>query len=205
MRLSTRLVFLTLAAWAASAACAQDLRAVVVEDGRQVILSPNGKWRFDTNATRAKAAVPGGMVTYQPSAKKFSVAYSSDTWDLMPIKENDSPSKRSFAHKTLPIYAMVIADQIPVSTAAVKNVILANARASGAEPTVLLDKPIDIGGNAVGSIRFAVAPKGVEFEFAAYYFGSPEGNVQVSCYTAQSLFAKYENECKKFMDGLAIQ
>lgn len=204
MRLSTRLVSLTLAALAVSAACAQDLRAVV-EDGREVILSPDGKWRFDTSAAGARVSGSRGMQTYQPSAKKFSVAYSSDTWDLMPVKDSDSPSKRTFAHKTLPIYAMVISDEIPVSTAAVKNVILANARASGAEPNVLFDKPVDISGNAVGSIRFAVAPKGVEFEFAAYYFGSPEGNVQVSCYTAQSLFSKYENECKKFMDGLAIK
>lgn len=204
MRLSTRLVSLVMAALTVCSVGAQDLRAVV-EDGRKVILSPNGKWRFDTNAARAKVPASGGMLTYQPTAKKFSAAYSSDTWDLMPIKDSDSPSKRTFAHKTLPMYAMVISDEIPVSTATVKNVILANARASGAVPTILLDKPIDIGGNAVGSIRFSIAPNGVEFEFAAYYFGSPEGNVQMSCYTAQSLFAKYESECKKFMDGLAIK
>ncbi len=204
MRLSTRFVFLAMTALTVSAVCAQDLRAVV-EDGRKVILLPNGKWRFDASAARTKPPAPGGMLTYQPSAKKFSVAYSGDTWELMQVKDSDSASKRAFAHKTLPMYAMVIADEIPVSTAAVKNVILANARAGGAEPTVLLDKPVDIGGNAAGNIRFAVAHKGVEFEFVAYYFGSPDGNVQVSCYTAQSLFAKYENECKKFLDGLVIK
>jgi hypothetical protein len=204
MRFSTRLVSLAMATLAVSAVYAQDLRAMV-EDGRKVILSPNGKWRFDTSAPRTEGVASGGMLTYQPSVKKFSLAYNSDSWNLMPAKDGDSPNKRTFAHKTVPIYSMVIADEIPASTSAIKNVILYNARSTGAEPTVLLDQQADVGGNSVGSIRFAVAPKGVEFVFSVYYFGSPEGNVQVTCYTAQSLYFKYEAECKKFMDGLAIK
>ena len=145
------------------------------------------------------------MATYQPTVKKFSVVYNSDTWNLMPHKDGEAPNKRTFTHKTLPIYSMVISDEIPASTTAMKSVVLHNARSIGAEPTILLDQQTDIGGNPVGSIRFAIAPKGLEFVFSVYYFGGPEGNVQVTCYTAQSLYFKYEAECKKFMDGLAIK
>lgn len=204
MRFSTRLVSLAMATLAVSAVHAQDLRAVV-EDGRKVILSPGGKWRFDISAPRTEGVIAGGMLTYQPLVKKFSLAYNSDSWNLLPVRDGDASNKRSFAHKTLPIYSIFITDEIPASTSALKNIILFNSRSAGAEPTVLLDQQTDIGGIPVGSIRFAVAPKGIEFVFSVYYFGSPEGNVQVSCYTAQSLYFKYEAECKKFMDGLTIK
>ncbi|MGP1684064.1 MAG: hypothetical protein ACTS8S_17225, partial [Giesbergeria sp.] len=204
MHFSTRLISFAIAGLAVSAVCAQDLRAVA-EDGRKVLLSPNGKWRFDTSVGQAVPAPRGGMLTYQPAVKKFSVAYNSNEWTLMPPKDGEESNRRTFGHKMLPIYSVVIADEIPASTASLKAVILSNARATGSEPTVLLDKQTDISGNAVGSIRFAVAPKGIEFVFSSYYFGGPDGNIQVTCYTAQSLYFKYKAECKKFMDGLAIK
>lgn len=204
MHVSVRLVSLAMAALAVTAVGAQDLRAIV-EDGRKVILSPNGKWHFDTSAPRPQAPATGGMQTLSTAVKKFSVAYDSDAWTLAAAKEGGVPNKRAFAHKTLPIHGMVIADEIPASNAAMRNVILHNARGVGSEPTVLLEQQTDIGGNAVGMIRFAVATTGLEFVFSVYYLGTPEGNVQVTCYTAQSLYHKHEAECKKFMDGLTIK
>lgn len=180
---------------------AKDLRAVT-EDGRKVLLSADGKWRFDANAPAA--AAPASDSPYRPSAKQFTVAFNPSEWTLQPKRDEDGPIKRGFVHKSLPLHAWVIADEMPASTPTVKTIILGNAKNAGAETTVLLDELVRVGDKEVGSMRMAAALKGMDFVFWTYYFANEEGNIQVTCFTAQALFYKYEAECRKFLATLKI-
>jgi hypothetical protein len=186
-----------------TAIAAPDLRATT-EDGRKVLLSPDGKWRFNSN--QLAPYVPSDSSSpYLPPVKKFSLSFNTTEWTLTPKRDGGENNKRQFQHKTLPIYGMVISDVMPANTSVMKEVILGNARQAGTEPLVLLDEIQQIGGKDVGSIRFSVSAKGVEFLFSTYYYADQDGNIQVTCYTAQSLFSKYQSDCEKFLSGLVIK
>ena len=183
------------------AAMAADMRAIT-EDGRKVLLSPDGKWRFDT---RGPAAMNGaGDSPYQTRVKKFSLAFNTDEWRLLPPKDEE-PNKRTLQHKTLPIHALIVADEIPAKTETMKEVILHNVKSAGASSTVLLDTTEPLGDKQVGAIRLAASVKGMDFVFSTYYYADDDGNIQVTCFTGQSLFFKYQSDCQKLLSGLTIK
>lgn len=178
------------------------LRAVA-EDGRRVLLLPNGSWRVDTQPS-ATGRADTLASPYRTAVKRFTVKYDTAQWFQQPLKEGEE-NKRSFKHRSLPLQAMVIADEFPASTAALHNLVLHNARSIGATVTVLLDEEREVSSQKVGYLRFLASTQGMDFIFATNYFGSAEGNIQVTCFTAQSLFAKVQAECQQFINGLTIQ
>lgn len=200
-----RLAVVLVAACAAAASWshAQNLRAIT-EDGRKVILSPDGKWRFDASAPGSVTTPADTGSPYRTLVKKISFKFDTNSWVMQPRKDGADVNKRNFQHKSLPLYGMVIADEIPVSMDAMKGLIVANARAAGATTTVLIDETKLLGGKNVGFIRMAASLNGIDFMFNTNYYGEAEGNVQVTCYTAQSVFHKYQEDCGKFIAGLTI-
>jgi hypothetical protein len=203
MHLLIKALLISLIASTLPAIAAQDLRAIT-EDGRKVVLSPDGKWKFDNKATSASPSIDSASI-YQPVVKRFSLNFNPEEWNLTPKRDGEEPNKRSFQHKSLPIYALVVSDELPITTPAMKNIILSNAKSAGAATTVLIDKTQDLGGKEVGYLRFAATMKGLEVVFSSYYYADSDGNIQVMCYTGQSLFFKYEGDCQKFMNGLTIK
>ncbi|GGP24796.1 hypothetical protein [Silvimonas amylolytica] len=203
MRFTLPLLCASLLAASAAAWSADPLHAIT-EDGRKVLLAPNGTWTFDPSlASNTPAEATGSP--YIPAVKRFSVTYDANNWTQGPPKEGDSPAKRLFMHKTLPLYAMVISDQIPANNTVVREVILHNVQAAGATPTIILEKKPVINGKEAGMIRLVANVKGLDLVFTTNYYGDENGNIQVTCYTGQSLFYKYEAECQKFIDGLSIK
>ncbi len=194
---------LSLFTLASAAISAQEIRAVT-EDGRKVVLSPDGRWKFD-RASMTPTAALDSVSPYQTAVSRFSVAYDTSKWVLSPRRDGDEINKRTFRHKSLPIHAVVIADEIPLQTDALKNIILTNAHSAGATTTVLLDQEKQLGGKGVGFLRFAASMKGMDFVFSSHYYGDGDGNIQVMCFTAQSIFFKYEGDCQQFIAGLTIK
>ena len=172
---------------------------------RMVLLRPDGKWRFATRAMQIGAGRADAGSPYQTSVGKVSLAFNASEWSMFPRREGEANNKRMLQHKSLPIYAMVIADEIPASTEALKNIILTNATSAGFATTTLLDQQKQVSGRQVGDLRFVASNKGVEFVFSAYYYADEDGNVQVMCYTAQALFHKYQGDCEKLLNGLTIK
>jgi hypothetical protein len=203
MRRNLCVLLISLCTVASPAISADEIRAVT-EDGRKVILTHDGKWRFDRKALTPVAALDS-LSPYQTSVRRFSVSFDSTKWVLVPKRDGDEHNKRSFRHKSLPLQGIVIADEIPATTEAIKSVILSNAKAAGATTTVLVDQEKEIGGKGAGFLRFAATLNGLDFVFSTHYYGDGDGNIQVLCYTAQSIFFKYESECQQFIAGLSIR
>jgi hypothetical protein len=100
---------------------------------------------------------------------------------------------------------MVIADEIPATTATMRGMIVSNMRSASANTTVLLDGSQEVAGKEVGNMRLAATLNGLDFVFSSNYYADGDGNVQATCWTAQSLFFKYQAECQKFISGLIIK
>lgn len=177
----------------------------VTEDGRRVLLMPDGRWHFDRQAANAPQASRQDAASspYRTTVKRFSVKYDTRTWLPLPVKEGEE-GKRSFKHRTQPVQAMVIADELPANNTALRNIIQQNMRNAGAAVTVLIDEERDWGKDKIGHIRLLASMQGMDYVFTTNYFSNNDGNVQVTCFTAQALFAKVQAECQQFIDGLTI-
>jgi len=186
-----------------SLAHAADNLKAITEDGRRVILAPDGRWTFDSN--QASARPSGGDSPFRPTVKAFSVDVDTAKWGLVPAEPGDGANKRSFRHRTLPLYAMVISDEIPTTTEVVRNAIISNATSAGADPKVLSEEIKPLRGKDVGALRMLVSRGGLDFVFATRYYGDPRGNIQLMCWTGQAIFFKYQADCQGFVDGLVIE
>lgn len=181
----------------AMSATAQTTRAFT-EDGRSVLLSPNGTWKF----SEYKSSFTEGL--YQSPVKNFQVNYSSSDWVMQDKNKSTETNKQVFHHKTKPIYAMIISDEIPATNATLKKAINSNAEKAGKVITVLRDEPKIFGAQTGGAFRLVAEVDGAAFTFDYNYYADLSGNIQVICYTGQSLFTRYLNDCQQFINGLKI-
>lgn len=177
----------------------------VTEDGRRVLLMPDGRWHFDRQAANTPQAPRQDTASspYRTAVKRFSVKYDTRTWTPLPTKEGEE-HKRSFKHRSLPVQAMVIADEMPANNTALRNIIQHNMRNVGAAVTVLIDEERDWGKEKIGHIRMLASAQGMDYVFTTHYFGNNDGNIQVTCFTAQGLFARVQADCQQFIDGLTF-
>jgi hypothetical protein len=193
----------------AQGAPAAPLRAVA-EDGRRVLLLPNGTWRpadpqgsgpLVSGATSARD--PQATSPFRTVVRRFTVKYDIAQWVLQPAKEGD-PTRRHFRHRSLPLTAVIAADEYPVPTRSLRQVVEQNARASGVVVTPLIDEEREHSGHKVGYLRLLASVQGMDLIYVNQYYGDSDGNVQVICFTAQTLYAKGHAECHRFIDGLSI-
>lgn len=184
----------------------KDLRAIT-EDGRKVLLGSDGRWRFDASAAALSTpSAPASESPYKTILDSVSVVFDTKKWSLAPTTASDPRGRRTFRHSTLPLYAAIIAEEFPATTQGMRTVILSNARTfSGTEPTVLFEEIKPVQQRPVGNLKFYITKDGLEFVFTTRFHANEQGNVQLSCWTAQSLFHKYEDECQKLLDGLTFQ
>ena len=137
--------------------------------------------------------------------KAFSLTFDTAKWGIAPPEAGDGATKRTFRHRALPLYAMVVSDEIPATTDIVPNAMITNATSAGAEPKVLSDEVRPLHGKDVGVLRMLVSRGGLEFVFVTRYYGDQRGNIQVMRWTGQAIFFKYQTECQAFVDGLTIE
>jgi len=204
MTLLRNALLLGLSAVTLSAAFAADIKAIT-EDGRRVILGGDGRWSFDNAQPPGASRQPLSESPFRPTVKGYSVNFDTTKWTLSAPDKNEAANRRTFRHRTLPLYAMVVSDEIPATSEIVRNVIVANAKSAGGDPKVLADDTKSLRGKDVGMMRMLVSLNGLDFVFSTAYYGDQRGNIQVMCWTGQSLFFKYQADCQAFVEGLAIE
>lgn len=201
MRLKVLAILLSSLALSATAAAAEKIRAVT-EDGRKVVLTPDGKWYFDSAASVALKGPVGE--SFQPVVKKFRFDDPGADWTLLPKRELDGVHKRTFQHKRFPMYALVISEELPLTTVGMKDLIVFNMQNAGSTVNILVDDLVKVSGRDVGLLKFTASNKGLEFMFSTLYYGDEDGGIQVACYTGQAVFHKYQDACREFQQRFSI-
>lgn len=160
----------------------------------------DGKWKLDQGPSPSAQQ----EAVFQSPVKRIVVKYRPEDWNLLPKRERDEFNKRTLAHRSLPVYGLIISDEIPATNDQLKSAIVNNAKSAATSVDVILDEPRQVRGTNVGHIRLMVAANGMEYVFSTYYYADGDGNIQLACYTARQLFFKYQSECQKLLDGLVI-
>ena len=187
----------------AAPARAQPARATT-EDGRKVLLYPDGRWKYAPPAAKGRAEksyirgvaategidlLRGGMTLFVDPAK----------WKRTP---SEDPTRISFRHSTGEAYGMVVAERLVIPLPRLKEIAISNAREAAPDVRVTLEEPRRVNDVDVLAMQMEGTIQGVPFTYYGYYFSGPHGSVQLLTYTGSNLFAEYKPEFEDFLNGL---
>lgn len=203
------LLLLVILIWVALApdASGQEPIRARTDTGKEVILHPNGTWKYSVESEPKQA---GTRLTKSTTAKKafkpkrgdFTVWYDDDKWKMDPEKPGEEPFFQLMGEDA---YAIIISEGLEVPLETLKKVVLENARSEATDVNLLMEEKRMVNGVEVLCLKMSLTKDQVPFTFYGYYFGGKQGAIQVVTYTGRNLFDKYQQVMTEFLNGLQIQ
>ena len=189
-------------------ALAQQGTRATTEDGRTVILKPDGTWQYLDSAKVANTNEPliftkpkGSTDVFKAKGERFEVWYNSKKWKQKP---SEDPSKTTFEHSDGDVYAMVIAERIATNVEAMKQIALKNAQRAAPDIKIVFEENRLVNGKNILCLKLDGNIQGMSIRYYGYYYGGKAGMIQLVTFTAQNLFPEYESQLTDFLNGLVI-
>lgn len=179
------------------------------ETGRDVILSPDGTWKYVEESKTSTPAIgnytkpQSAKTLFKPKRGSFGVWYDESKWRVSQPDSSDT-IKTQFNLVDGDGYALVIAEGLPIPITALKRIALENAKNAVPDTRLIAEETRVVNGREVILLKFEGTTQEIMFRYLGYYYGGKQGNIQVLTYTAQSLFEKYEKDFIDFVNGLEV-
>jgi len=204
------------------------------EDGKEVILYPNGTWQFvkteeplppsasgktqpqasDTTpqtqppAAQSQPVPPGITPTVAKKVVKgkrgtYGIRYDESKWNVADVKFNPS-AEFCFTHTAGEAYAMIIDEGIQIPIEMLQNIALENIKKTAPDVRITDQGKRTINNNEVLYMKMQGSVQMKLFTYLGYYYTGNGGTIQLTTYTAQDLFEKFESDLLNFLDGLEI-
>ena len=173
------------------------------EAGREVILSPDGTWKYAVESdTHTPARSTVGKTLFKAPQGNFGLWYDATKWSLR--TSEDSEGRIQFKLKRGDGYAMLLIEELTIPNNSLKNVALTNAKKAAPDAKITFEGTTTIDGKEVLVMKIDGTIEEIPFRYFGYYFGGKTGTIQAITYTGQSLFDKYEQDFAEFLNGLVI-
>lgn len=173
------------------------------ESGREVILSPDGTWKYAAEEPHSVAPrSTAGKTLFKAPQGNFGIWYDPAKWSVR--QDADSEGRIHFKLKRGDAYALVLIEEIPVPTRNLKGIALANAKEAAPDAKITFEGTTTIDGKDVLILKIEGTVQEIPFRYYGYYFGGQKGTIQVLTFTGQAIFQKYEDEFTEFLNGLVI-
>jgi len=191
---------------AASAAISQTAIKARTETGKEVILSPDGTWKYAPEAsptTSSTASKPAEAKTlFKRPQGNFGIWYDNEKWTI--VDDADNEGRVHFKLRRGDAYAFVLIEEISIPISTPREVALENAKAAAPDARIIFEENRTVNKTQVLCMKIEGTVKGIPFRYYGYYYGGKQGTIQVLTFTGQDLFAKYEQEFTDFLNGLEI-
>jgi hypothetical protein len=190
----------------AGPASAEGIKAIT-QDGRVVILQPNGTWRLVEEpkgpSTLGQTRPPGATVLLAGRQVPYGVWIDTSRWRLVEPKQNQA-AELEFVHASGQAGAVVIAEPIRIPPESWKQIVFNNARREAADARITREDKKTIHGTQVTILQAeGTGPLGPFIHYGYYYSGA-RGAVQLVTYTFAGTFEQYRAEFTAFLDGFVV-
>jgi hypothetical protein len=214
--------------------------AAITQDGRKVLLYPDGTWKLadqaqpqssqaignnsagDNNRATDNRSGPGNpppmgqnqnteggnnppansKVFVKAPQGRFGLWIDQQKWTQNP--SNNDPIKIIFTHQGETSYAMVIAEKARVSMEALERAALINAKKVSPDMTLLFKEKRVVNGKSVLCLQMTGTVQGTSFMYYGYYYGGPEGTLQVICYTTPEQFDQAKTDFDELLSSITF-
>jgi hypothetical protein len=180
----------------------QPLKAVT-QDGRFVILQPNGSWKFAEETKAGHSTIPrplGATVLLAGRNVPYGVWLDLTRWRVVEPKQNQA-AEYEFTHTGGQAGAIVIPDANRVSPESWKQIVINNARGAAPDAKITREERKTVNGAPVLMLQWEGTGAMGPFIHYGYYYSGPRGAVQIVTYTFAATFEQHRAELTAFLDG----
>ncbi len=186
----------------------------VTESGDEVILYPDGTWKYKNKPNKERKEIPlnpekflkDPMATFLVKSQKVNIGIWIDPklWKFKKGQVHEA-AEFQFKRQDFDLYGMLISEKIEIPIPALKEVALENAMEVAPDVKVDREEYRIVNGIKVLMMQMSGTIKGGKFTYYGYYYSSKSGTIQFLTYTAQNLFQDYFGDIERFLNGLVLQ
>jgi len=187
---------------------AQETTRAKTDTGKEVILYADGTWKYVPEAGGAASAAAAhnksatARKLFKTDRGSFGIWYDESKW--REVRAKDADDKAHFSFLAGDAYVMVIAEELAVPITSLRNLAIENAKLAAPDAKMTKEERRIVNGKEILMMKIEGTVEQIPFIYYGYYYGGKEGTIQIVGFTGQNLFAKYEFEFTKFLDGLEI-
>jgi hypothetical protein len=132
---------------------------------------------------------------------RFAVFFDPGKWKETKSDEN---GRKNFQHVDGDSWASIIFERSEISIDMLQEIALKNARGLAPDVKVIEQERRSVNGTDVRLMRFEGNARGFKFTFYGYYYGGPQGTVQLVTWTGQNIFEDVKPDLEAFLNGLRV-
>jgi hypothetical protein len=196
-------------------ACFAQTKAVT-EVGDEVLLYPNGTWKYADGRTSTSASsdsvainpttfTKNKLATFLVKSTKTNVGFylNPAEWVFEKGAATEAIEYR-FKLKSTDLYAMAITEKIEIPIENMPEVVLANAQKKVTDAEMVKKEFRMVNGKKFLCMQYRGTVSGIKFVWMGYYYSSTAGTVQLVGATSENLFPNSYKSLENFLNGLVV-
>jgi len=189
-------------------ASGQSVTHARTEGGKDVILYPDGTWKYAPEAALAKSGSDyvrptSARAPYKTERGEFVIWYDETKWRISPGHKDDDIGHLSLIGTDG--YAMIVSEGLQIPLETLKGIALENAKQAAPDARIASEEMRVVNGKKVLCLIIEGTIQQIPFTYYGYYYGGKQGTIQLITFTGQSLFTKYKKDFTDFLNGLEIK
>ncbi|MBP7901180.1 MAG: hypothetical protein KA015_00025 [Spirochaetes bacterium] len=202
------ITYITIALIAFSSASAKDIKATT-EDGKTIILSENGTWKYDKKAEEKKTDqlvtqqfnTPADSTSiYNAKRGNFTIKYNPSKWEILSTSLNQM-AEASFQHSSGDAYGMIITERIRIPMENFESIVVDNAQKAATNVEITKSEIRLVNGKQVKFIELTGIIQGINFVYNYYVYSDSKGSTQITLFTSKELYPEYKLDFENFLNG----
>ena len=187
----------------------------VTDEGKVVILSSDGTWKFESPASTATPDIATNprsfskdpSSTFALKSTKNNSVFWLDTSEWI-FEKSAAGAASEYNLKTKDgsdIYALAITEAISMDLLSLADVALSNAKGLAPDARVVKKEFRVVNGVRALYMEMLGSAGGIRFKYLGYYFSDSSGTTQYVVYTGENLAPKFETKIAKLLNGFSAR
>ncbi|OWY18232.1 hypothetical protein C7N43_27005 [Sphingobacteriales bacterium UPWRP_1] len=188
----------------------------ITNTGDEVILYDDGTWEYAqqeadtadtpivTNPTPFTKSPAADFLIESAVIDDMEIAMNPKKWRFQKTN-TDITAEYKFEHRSKPLYAILITEQLEIPVTLLKKAALRNARDAAEDARITYEEYRVVNGKTVLMMEMKGTIDGLPFAYLGYYYSGITGTVQLLAYTIQTHYEQNKSELEEFLNGLMIK
>jgi len=182
-------------------------KKAVTEDGKNVVLYPDGTWKY----AEPKAPAAGGSYSKPEGSTKllkgkhgtYGIWINESKWQVSKEPDNEA-AEFEINHASGDAFAMVIAERLTMPLESLREIAIENAKGAAPDAEVVFEEKRTVNGAEVLFMQINGTIMSIPFTYYSYYYAGKAGSMQVITYTGQSLLEEFKDDFEDFLNGFVV-
>jgi hypothetical protein len=187
----------------------------LTDNGREVILSYDGTWKYSDDNSIKNAVSTDSLTTNKTKFTKTSQAtflvkssifnvgvfMNPSKWTFAAHRDNEKNPEYRFTLKSGEGYAMMIAEKTQIGLENMRQIAFLNAQKASVDVKETGAEYRMVNNKKILCLKFQGTIQGIKFVYFGYYFSSPNGTIQLLSYTSEQYYDSIQKELENFLNG----